>query len=90
MRTMMKRLFVLVVVCGFFVVPDFTTAAVRRSPYSGIQHPTYASMRHRQQRSYSYLRYERFTYRPARVVRRYYYNYACPQPTAMATADVAR
>ncbi len=96
MSVMTKTLCVLAVVCGFFVFPDFTSAAVRRSPYGGIQHPTYSSMRQAQSRSYAYR--NRSYRRPYTVARRYYYrpytvarqHYACPQTADVATTDVLR
>ena len=82
MSVMMKTLCVLAVVCGFFVFPDFTSAAVRGSPRGGIQHRTYSSLRQGRSRSYAY-RYRsgrrpytvarRYYYRPYTVARRYYY-----------------
>ncbi len=86
MSVMTKTLCVLAVVCGFFVFPDFTSAAGRRSAYGGIQHPTYSSMRQGRSRSYAYG-YRSYR-RPYTVARRYYYRpytverqyYACRQP----------
>ncbi len=96
MSVMTKTLCVLAVVCGFFVFPDFTSAAVHRSPYGGIQHPTYSSMRQARSRSYAY-RYrsyrrpytvaQRYSYRPYTVAGRYY---ACPRLADVATTDVVR
>ncbi len=96
MSVMTKTLCLLAVVCGFFVFSDFTSAAVRRSPYGGIQHPTYSSMRQGHPRSYA-DRY-RSDSRPYTVARRYDYrpytveqpSYACPQSEDAITTDVVR
>ncbi len=96
MSVMTKTLCVLAVVCGFFVFADSTSAAVHRSPYGGIQHRTYSSMRQARSRSYAYG-YRSYR-RPNTVAQRYYYrphtvarrDYACYQPADVVTTDVIR
>ncbi len=96
MSVMIKTLCVLAVVCGFFVFPDSTSAAARRSTYGGIQHPTYSSTRQARSRSYAYgyrsyrrpyTVAQRSYYRPYTVERQYY---ACRRPADVVTTDVIR
>jgi len=62
MKTLLKTSFVLTAALAFLAIPAFALAASPRSPYGGIGHPTYATLREAQRsrpcqtRSYAPIR----------------------------------